>query len=365
MLHIPILRAGIPYRSLDTARLCHLGSGEPVAPGQPGQQGTGGEGPGLRGGEPARPRRPLGGAAAGNLRGSRPPVHGGGPARGRGCPGAGGLRAPDLGHHGSPRNSLPRQHGEDSPGALADGCGAGRSDARAPPRGPRRRMGPRSRAPPELHLPDPRPGGGAPQQFSRGALSLGPLDRAEGPGDAQTRQGRNPGRRCVLPGLSWPRAVLPGHSDTTPPIMPEPRKFYCAAAVPCCSEATPRVESWAGDSRVQIHGPGRSKIILGADEAESWEDHLDLMVASVAENGGRSCINASGIWVPDHGLEIATALAQRLARIEALPLDHPQAQVAAFARPEVALRLSELDRRPARDGGARRTLPPGSGVGNG
>ena len=102
------------------------------------------------------------------------------------------------------------------------------------------------------------------------------------------------------------------------------------------------VEAWRDDPGVQIHGPGRSKIILAADKVEEWEEHLDLLAASVAENGGRSCINASGIWVPAHGREIATALARRLASIEALPLDHPQAQIAAFARPAQARRLNDL-----------------------
>ena len=31
MLHVPVLRAGRPYRSLDTVRLRHVKTGEPVA----------------------------------------------------------------------------------------------------------------------------------------------------------------------------------------------------------------------------------------------------------------------------------------------------------------------------------------------
>ena len=100
------------------------------------------------------------------------------------------------------------------------------------------------------------------------------------------------------------------------------------------------VEPWEGDPRVQIHGPGWSKVILGEDAAAGWRDYLDLIVDSVAKNGGRSCINASGVWTPASGFEIADALAQEMAQIEALPLDHPEAQLAAFPDSRIAERLS-------------------------
>ncbi len=102
------------------------------------------------------------------------------------------------------------------------------------------------------------------------------------------------------------------------------------------------VKPWEGDARVQIHGPGWSKIILGEDQADQWEDHLDAMVESVAANGGRSCINASGVWTPRHGREIAEALADRLGAIQALPLDDPDARIAAFANPAVAESISAM-----------------------
>ena len=100
------------------------------------------------------------------------------------------------------------------------------------------------------------------------------------------------------------------------------------------------VAPWRGDPRVQLHGPGRSKIIIGADKIDHWEHYLDLMVASIAANGGRSCLNASGIWVPAHGREIATALGERLSQIQARPLDDPQAPIAAFPNPAGAHQLS-------------------------
>ncbi|HYN22054.1 MAG TPA: aldehyde dehydrogenase, partial [Thermoanaerobaculia bacterium] len=109
------------------------------------------------------------------------------------------------------------------------------------------------------------------------------------------------------------------------------------------------VQPFRDDPRVQIHGPGWSKVIFGEDQVNGWERHLDLLVRSIADNGGRSCINASSVWVPagaGKGRRIAEAVAERLARIEALPLDHPEARLAAFTRPEAARRISDwIDRQ--------------------
>ncbi len=102
------------------------------------------------------------------------------------------------------------------------------------------------------------------------------------------------------------------------------------------------VASWVGDPRVQIHGPGWSKVVFGADRAPHWREHLDLVALSVAENGGRACLNASGVWMPSHGRELAEALAERLAAIPARDLEDPEARLAAFPVPEVAHRVSEF-----------------------
>src|SRR5690606_19649551 len=71
-------------------------------------------------------------------------------------------------------------------------------------------------------------------------------------------------------------------------------------AGPASMRATPRcmifgakqtTEQYAGNPGIQGHGPGWSKIILGDDEVDNWEKHLDVMETSVAANSGRSCIN--------------------------------------------------------------------------
>ena len=101
------------------------------------------------------------------------------------------------------------------------------------------------------------------------------------------------------------------------------------------------VGAFAGDPRIELHGPGYSKVLIGSDMAGRWNDSLDLIAKSVAENGGRSCVNASGVWTPAHGREIAEALAARLATIVPRSADDPQAELAPFADPRVAKRLSE------------------------
>lgn len=109
---------------------------------------------------------------------------------------------------------------------------------------------------------------------------------------------------------------------------------------------------WRGDHRVEIHGPGFSKVILGEDAAERWRDYLDVMVSSIAANCGRSCVNASAVWTPRHGHEIAEALAERLAAVKALPSDDPKASIAAFANPDMAERISAGIDAGLRDSGA-------------
>ena len=47
------------------------------------------------------------------------------------------------------------------------------------------------------------------------------------------------------------------------------------------------VGSWEGDPRVEIHGPGYSKLLLADDQLPNWEKHVDLMAGSIADNGGR------------------------------------------------------------------------------
>jgi Aldehyde dehydrogenase family len=95
-------------------------------------------------------------------------------------------------------------------------------------------------------------------------------------------------------------------------------------------------DRYVGDPRIEIHGPGYSKILIGPDEIERWPQYLDLMVDSIAQNGGRSCLNASAIIVPAHADEIADAVAERLGPVAPLPIDDESAMLAGFANPKIA-----------------------------
>lgn len=100
--------------------------------------------------------------------------------------------------------------------------------------------------------------------------------------------------------------------------------------------------AWAGDPRIEIHGPGYSKIVLADEGAKNWEKYLDLMADSIAQNSGRSCVNCSSIWTTANAKEIAEALAERFAKIAPRAEEDPEAAVAPFASPDVARRISAM-----------------------
>ena len=95
-------------------------------------------------------------------------------------------------------------------------------------------------------------------------------------------------------------------------------------------------DRYAHNPAIQIHGPGYSKILVGADEIEHWPDYIDLMAASISDNGGRSCINASAIVVPKHAAEIAEALARKLGPMTPLPASDENARLSGFANVKMA-----------------------------
>src|SRR5438093_190335 len=88
-------------------------------------------------------------------------------------------------------------------------------------------------------------------------------------------------------------AIYPGLGDVGAAVLQ-----HCPRSLIFGGSAT--VEQYKGNPRVQAHGPGFSKILLGDDQADGWEKYLDMMVDSVLVNSGRGCINCSGIWVSRH-----------------------------------------------------------------
>lgn len=102
------------------------------------------------------------------------------------------------------------------------------------------------------------------------------------------------------------------------------------------------VGAYEGDPRVELHGPGYSKVLIGDDMLEQWEQYVDLMAGSIADNGGRSCVNASGVWLPaSHAERVAEALAAKLAAVVPRAPDDERALLAPFADPRVAERISQ------------------------
>jgi hypothetical protein len=95
-------------------------------------------------------------------------------------------------------------------------------------------------------------------------------------------------------------------------------------------------DQYANNPAIQGHGPGWSKILIGDDQIENWRDYLDVMASSISDNGGRSCINASAIVVPKYAAEIADALAQRLGPIVPTKNDDPEAKLSGFANVKMA-----------------------------
>jgi len=96
------------------------------------------------------------------------------------------------------------------------------------------------------------------------------------------------------------------------------------------------VERYRARPEVNVHGPGYSKILIGEDRIDDWASYLDMLVDSVMLNSGRSCVNVSTIMVPRHGRAIAAAVARRMADTRPMALDDPAARLSAFANPKMA-----------------------------
>jgi acyl-CoA reductase-like NAD-dependent aldehyde dehydrogenase len=121
-------------------------------------------------------------------------------------------------------------------------------------------------------------------------------------------------------------AIYPGLGDVGAAVLQHcPRSLIFGGTV--------TVEQYKGNPRVQAHGPGFSKILLGDDKVDQWEKYLDIMVDSVLINSGRGCINCSGIWASRHTKKIAEAIAAKMGPIQPLPPEDPKSALAAFTVP--------------------------------
>src|SRR6059036_660855 len=129
-------------------------------------------------------------------------------------------------------------------------------------------------------------------------------------------------------------SVYPGEGDVGAAVLAS-----CDRSLIFGGTAT--VDRYRGNPRVQAHGPGFSKILIGDDQVDRWEQFLDVMIDSVFLNSGRGCINCSSIWASRYTREIADAIARRLADVRPLPPDHPEASLAAFTVAGTAAAISQ------------------------
>src|SRR5262245_14918903 len=118
-------------------------------------------------------------------------------------------------------------------------------------------------------------------------------------------------------------AIYPGLGDIGAAVL-----AHCPRSLIFGGSAT--VEQYKGNPRVQAHGPGFSKILLGDDVVDQWEKYLDIMCDSVFVNSGRGCINCSGVWASRHTEKIAEAIAARIGPVQPLPPQDPKSALAAF-----------------------------------
>jgi acyl-CoA reductase-like NAD-dependent aldehyde dehydrogenase len=138
-------------------------------------------------------------------------------------------------------------------------------------------------------------------------------------------------------------AIYPGGADVGAAVVQ-----HCPRVMIFGSTAT--VEQHKGNPRVQVHGPGFSKILLGDDVVDQWDKYIDLIVRSILINSGRGCINASGVWASRHTEEIADALARKLGPVTAKAPDDPTAELAAFTVPAQAEGVNNLIEQHVREG---------------
>jgi len=117
-------------------------------------------------------------------------------------------------------------------------------------------------------------------------------------------------------------------------------------------------DQYANNPAIEIHGPGYSKILIGEDQIDRWPEFIDLMVASIAENGGRSCINASAIVVPRHAAQIAEALAAKLGPVAPANAEDDGARLSGFANPKMAESINAAIEEGLKTAGAKEMTAP-------
>ena len=119
-----------------------------------------------------------------------------------------------------------------------------------------------------------------------------------------------------------------------------------AAVLDGCSRSlifggTATVDRYRGNPKVQAHGPGFSKILLGDDQVDQWEKYLDVMVDSVfAQQRTRMHQLLRHLGESSHARDRRCAGAAA-GEHPAAPAGHPESSLAAFTVPGVAEAISQ------------------------
>jgi acyl-CoA reductase-like NAD-dependent aldehyde dehydrogenase len=77
------------------------------------------------------------------------------------------------------------------------------------------------------------------------------------------------------------------------------------------------VDQYTNDPTVFPNGPGRTKILITAEQ--DWRDYLDVIVDSISNQGGMACVNTTAVLYEGDAAPLARAIAKRLSMIEPLP----------------------------------------------
>ncbi|WP_164911256.1 aldehyde dehydrogenase family protein [Mycobacteroides franklinii] len=83
------------------------------------------------------------------------------------------------------------------------------------------------------------------------------------------------------------------------------------------------VDKYAGDPTVMVNGPGRTKILITAEQ--DWRDYLDVIVESISGQGGMACTNTTAVLYEGDPRPLAEAIAARLETITPLPISDERA----------------------------------------
>ena len=77
------------------------------------------------------------------------------------------------------------------------------------------------------------------------------------------------------------------------------------------------VDKYADDPTVLTNGPGRTKILITAEQ--DWHDYLEVIVDSICGLGGMACVNTTAVLYEGDAVPLARAIGERLATIAPLP----------------------------------------------